>query len=601
MTASAGRIWSSTLPAAVLAAFLLLWFGLPAVSAEGDAVSAEVLARQAGDYKADVPKTVLELQQFRRVERVPATGGNGRRGFATLVNLNPRINVWSVLTLDWGSHGRVSYHLENPHPHSQSIHLIDADPNGVHISTAEGSIECNLWSGTMTSLEQAQRSALPYAPLCEGRLYLRNRVRGNQTNLERVTDLLRDHVWGGEMIVRVVREQFYQDRFLEKGVPGAATSTSFSEPAHPDWPRTASLVIASGERPAVPEDVGVDVGRPMSALAPGRWYPVNGLSGVYLSFVKPRSIDPEILRGNRGMVSSLDEVEADALVYLAGFDLAQFEVGFTLGTDHPRVGWSERILTNMRDDKLPGPDGIDTIAPLVANGMISPAIAGRTIATFTGGFKREHGAFRYGAFAVRNRGSHYGFIEQGAVLSKLMPGLSTLYVLDDGSVNMKTWTEQDDALLPRIRHARQNGVPLIEYDQTSGVSVPGAMVAHWGAGNWSGSADEKLRTVRAGICLQETSTQRFLIYGYFSAATPSAMVRVFQAYGCRYAMHLDMNALEHTYLALYVDSGSEIRIEHLVQGMDQLDKSEGSKVLPRFLGFPDDRDFFYLTQREQPK
>jgi len=76
------------------------------------------------------------------------------------------------------------------------------------------------------------------------------------------------------------------------------------------------------------------------------------------------------------------------------------------------------------------------------------------------------------------------------------------------------------------------------------------------------------------------------------------MAHVFQAYGCRYAMHLDMNALEHTYLALYPRSGSGIGVEHLVQGMAVLDKSVGTALLPRFLGFPDDRDFFYLVVRK---
>ncbi len=241
--------------------------------------------------------------------------------------------------------------------------------------------------------------------------------------------------------------------------------------------------------------------------------------------------------------------------YLVAFDLAQFELGFELGTDHPRVDWSGRELPQMHDNELPGPDGIGTSLPFARSGMVSPALAGRTVATFAGGFKREHGAFRYGDLARRNHGSHYGFIEQGAVFSKLQPGLATVYVLDDGSVGMKTWTPGDNILLPRLRHARQNGVALLEYGPDGLGGIPGPLTSQWGAGNWSGSADEKLRTLRAGLCLQATATRRFLIYGYFSTATPSAMVRVFQAYGCRYAMHLDMNALEHTYLALYTRPG----------------------------------------------
>lgn len=233
--------------------------------------------------------------------------------------------------------------------------------------------------------------------------------------------------------------------------------------------------------------------------------------------------------------------------------------------------------------------------------MVSPALQSRVVATFTGGFKREHGAFRHGALATVNHGSHYGFIEQGVVYSSLVPGLSTLYVLNDGSVGMKTWRRDDNQLLGQIRHARQNGVPLIERDPAGGVSVFGTLVDAWGPGNWSGSADEKLRTLRAGACLIEHAGRSFLVYAYFSTATPRAMAYAFEAYGCSYAMHLDMNALEHTYLALYPHSGSRVVVEHLVGGMAVLDKSVGATVVPRFLGFADDRDFFYLMARKDKR
>jgi hypothetical protein len=127
--------------------------------------------------------------------------------------------------------------------------------------------------------------------------------------------------------------------------------------------------------------------------------------------------------------------------------------------------------------------------------------------------------------------------------------------------------------------------------------VAGRLVDQWGAGNWSGSVDEQLRTLRAGACMVAHEGRRFLVYGYFSSATPRAMARVFLAYGCDYAMHLDMNALEHTYLALYPRSGSQREVEHLVPGMAVLDKRLGSALLPRFLGYADGRDFFYLVHK----
>jgi hypothetical protein len=93
----------------------------------------------------------------------------------------------------------------------------------------------------------------------------------------------------------------------------------------------------------------------------------------------------------------------------------------------------------------------------------------------------------------------------------------------------------------------------------------------------------------------------FLVYGWFSTATPSAMARVFQAYGCRYAMQLDINALEHTYLALYVRKGDQVAVEHLIHGMEEVDKTTEGQMIPRFIGFADNRDFFYLYRPEEQR
>jgi hypothetical protein len=254
------------------------------------------------------------------------------------------------------------------------------------------------------------------------------------------------------------------------------------------------------------------------------------------------------------------------------------------------------VLPAVRDDTLTGPDGIETTLPLVRTGMLSPTEASRVAATFTGGFKRQHGAFRMSDLATVAHGSHYGFVENGVVLSKLQPGLATALVFDDGRVDLRTWTEEDDALLPRTRYARQNGVAILERDGLA-ANRPRLPGRNWGPGNWSGSADRKLRTLRAGLGLQESQGRQFLVYGYFSSATPSAMARVFQASGCRYAMLLDMNALEHTYMAVYRMQGSRLLTQHLIDGMEVVDGSKDGQPLPRFVSVADNRDFFYLLRR----
>jgi hypothetical protein len=321
---------------------------------------------------------------------------------------------------------------------------------------------------------------------------------------------------------------------------------------------------------------------------------------VFLSVMTPSAIAPTILHDHNPNVSDLGSVESAALAYLVAFELEHFDAHYELGTEHPELGWSSRPPPAVEDRRLPGPDGIGTAAPLARTGMVNPIQSSRTVAAFAGGFKRDHGAFRYGPYAGRNHGSHYGFLEQGVIFSTLQPGLATVWTTQAGEVQLKTWTPEDNAHVIQIRDARQNGVPLIEYDAVQHKSSPGAFVNRWGEGNWSGSANQDLRTVRAGLCLQEANGRRFLIYGYFSDATPSALARMFQAYGCRYAMQLDMNALEHTYLALYVARQDGRVVEHLIEGMEAVDKRSGSEFAPRFLSFPDDRDFFYLTRRSSP-
>jgi hypothetical protein len=184
--------------------------------------------------------------------------------------------------------------------------------------------------------------------------------------------------------------------------------------------------------------------------------------------------------------------------------------------------------------------------------------------------------------------------------SRLRENLATLYVTAEGDVAMKTWEEADDALIPHLAYARQNGVPLVLRDGETGAVVPGDRVASWGGGNWSGSADAQLRTLRSGVCLRETGGRQFLIYAYFSSVTPSAMARTFQAYDCDYAMQLDMNSPELTYLGVYSQnaSGDGLSVHHLVRYMAEADPwLQGARV-PRFVTFSDNRDFFYLISKE---
>jgi len=569
-----------------------------ASAADSSAQPEEAPPAQWAQYQAQAPKSILELQPFRTVQQVELEGAGVGQGSATLVNLNPTVHVWFLLTLQApGSVAARTFHLENPRPLEQRPRLIAKDGRTLLIGGLTGGGQpCEVWSAARDALDEAADSRLAYAPLCDGRLYMRNVVTGHQTSLERISDFLRDHVYGGEEIISFVKEQMYRDAFLEPGMEQGATDCR--SPGSADLPVAAAVSAQSAARCLTPGSLALDVTGTAAGFSPGRWYRVRDLPGIYVSAVTPGDMTASLL-APEPHVNRLDAVESGALVYVVAFDLNDFDLHFALGTDHPRLDWSPRPPESAYDPRLPGPDGVASPAPLVMNGLVSPADIQRTVATFIGGFKREHGAFRYGPLALANHGSHYGFIQEGVILSKLEPGLATLLVMNDGRIEMTTWTRSDDASLASVRYARQNGVPVIEYDAVSGRGVPGALVNLWGPGNWSGSADEVLRTLRAGACLQETGPRRFLLYGYFSAATPSAMARVFQAYQCRYAMQLDINALEHTYLALYVHRNRERLVEHLVEGMEQCDSRTREGLAPRFLAAPDDRDFFYLTRRER--
>lgn len=524
--------------------------------------------------------------------RLPGLGADGG---AKLVNLAPASGEWFVLEITSAPGKTATYHLERLGPRPLTLRLVSNAGGSLRIVRDGKAILCSPWSGEAGGeLEQARNSGLPMAPICERNLYLRNPATGRRSNIEKVTDFLRDRVRGGEKITTFVRDTVFKDKYLQRGsVQQEAHHHAVPEGSPPPVAMQSSAadsrVSPSGLALALND---VDNGR----LEVGQWYAATGVPGVFVSTLQPAQtkVDKSIERA----AGPLDEIEASALTYLVAFDLAQHRLGFAVGTDHPRVEWSERVAESFRSDDPLGPDGFQTIAPLARTGILAPFKISRVSATFTGGFKRSHGAFKYGALAQQNHGSHYGFIESGTILSSLQPDLATVVTWNDGQSELLTWRQELDVRLPEVLHARQNGVPLVEIEPATGQPRLGALVRRWSEGNWSGSENKQLRTLRAGMCQVETPDHRYLVYGYFSGATPAAMARVFVAAGCNYAMHLDMNALEHTYLALYRSIDGRFMTEHLIDGMSVLDPEKAGASLPRFIAVPDNRDFFYMLQRE---
>ncbi len=557
--------------------------GGAALADAGGKPDAVTLALQMEQYNEVRRKSILEVQPFRYTQSAQGADGTGFE----LISLNPGVNSWYLLTVSsegfWGSTRQ--FHLELADPENTTLSLASGPEPELVVHGEAGEYRCAPWSGRRPELDEAQYRGLPYAPLCEERVFLRNRVKGNSTNREAVAEFLRDHVVFGESIVGLIKGTFYEDAFMNSGpvIEGADAGETVKALGQADL--SGSPVFQTYFNFELD---GAEGGR----VEAGSWYAIRDVPGAYASAMQPGMISNDILR-RPGETHGLDGVERRADVYLVAFDLEQFDLGFEPGTDHPRLDWSQRpAAAGGINYRIPGPDGFDNSNPLVRTGMLSPSKTERVVATFASGFKRSHGAFRATSMASTYGGHHYGFVSEGVVFSKLLPDLSTIFVLDDGSIHMRTWTEEDVRLLPRIRYARQNGVPLIEN------GVPGAQVRSWLGGNWSGSADADLRTLRGGACLKKAADRNFLVYAYFSSVTPSGMARTFQSYGCDYAMLLDMNSQEHTYMSVYTQENGDVIPHHIVSGMAAIDsKRRDGTPIPRFVGFPDNRDFIYLLRK----
>src|ERR1019366_7241493 len=153
-------------------------------------------------------------------------------------------------------------------------------------------------------------------PLCDGRLYLRNAESGTYTNLERITNVLLDHVWGGDKIVGFVRETLFKDAFIESGAMGTAPRAPESTRSNLEDPNPAAL----GEKFALsvvnPDHLAIDVVADAEYLQLGRWYAVRDVPGLFVSVIQPEAVDPALLNTYRTVVNALDPVESGALDYL---------------------------------------------------------------------------------------------------------------------------------------------------------------------------------------------------------------------------------------------------------------------------------------------
>src|SRR6478672_1460959 len=130
-------------------------------------------------------KTIVDLQPFRMWQSRPIQSPAGRRGTVTLVNLNPAIGAWYVLTIAWNDAPERAYHLENPRPRNQVVALDPNYPSGLLIVEGAARYRCDLFDAASAQALEHDAAAGPiFEPLCESRLYVRNHASGRHTRLE---------------------------------------------------------------------------------------------------------------------------------------------------------------------------------------------------------------------------------------------------------------------------------------------------------------------------------------------------------------------------------------------------------------------------------
>jgi hypothetical protein len=75
------------------------------------------------EHEVEQTKSIVNLQPFRQATSNKIKSNPGTQGTATLINLNPAVNSWYLLEVNWQDGSQSSYHLENPQPRSENLFL----------------------------------------------------------------------------------------------------------------------------------------------------------------------------------------------------------------------------------------------------------------------------------------------------------------------------------------------------------------------------------------------------------------------------------------------------------------------------------------------
>ena len=243
--------------------------------------------------------------------------------------------------------------------------------------------------------------------------------------------------------------------------------------------------------------------------------------------------------------------ERPALVVMVAMDLRQYQLEMVAGLSTP---WSS--TGNRGSGRIPR----------------DPAVLGRTVAAFNGGFQTAHGPF--------------GMMTDHEVVLEPWQKTATLARMDSGEVLLGTWNNSID--VPEAMHSfRQNMPPLLE----DGVWNP-TRRRHWGG---TISDLDQVNTTRSAVGYRGDHT---LIWAWSRQISARGIAEALMEAGCEYGIHLDMNPAHAGFGLLSID-GSELSPKGKVARFRTEAPSKAQAFdLSRFVQ-RNGKDFFYLTLRHR--
>ncbi len=541
---------------------------------------------------------VVEFQKFK--EKTDLRIGSNE---IELINLNKNISSWYLITLKVPKQNPVTLNIQTNARLVKEVVLNPDVPTGVMVEKLDGTkAPCGIFDQAVLKKQGKQG----YEMICNNLIAIRfdqpvaatfsasgiaDSIRGATTWMG-LAGLGEDIANFGKLIVNTVDSPEIKEKVgqgsvedkqkLVQGPPGANVQKEGTTIGR------TSLGIELNET-VLPKD---------KQMLAGQWYPTKNFPGVYVSIINPQMVPASVLASYPTHVGALNEQEKNAAVNIVAFDLTQFTFGWSRGSDLD-VAWSPMYYGTRPTPG--GPDGFGDLKELMAPGYVPSMYMPQTVAVFSGGFHRKHSFFLHGERSKTNTGNHYGFMEEGVLMSTLHKDLASFIIYKNGDVALHPWSQADEDNITQIRHVRQNGIAPIEYDAQNNQTVPHPYSKDSNLSNyWAGI--NNLTCVARGVAFtMENNGKKFLAYAYFSSATPNAIARVLQAYGATGAIHLDMNSAYNAYFSMVHFLNNSFKVELLANDMNGGNKSvtidNKATVAPRYLVTPDKRDIFYVYKK----